>query len=508
VRNLGISNDVPRARALLAPGTPWVTGLLAGALLLGQSGCDAEETSINSPTGAGGNGTQSTSADSSGATTTTGATTATTTSGGNSTSTTGAGGEPGLTLYGAPLVVSPTYDSFTVSTVVQSGDPATLRARVRPEGDSPWSEPMPPTTRALDLAEWRFDGLAAGTRYEYDVNEVTDATAANPRFHFEGSAVTQREAGEAFTFAMLSDTHIGAYLEYSNQGYPETLEAISAEVGQAAPDFVVNLGDMLDFHQFGFNSPPPSGEITALAYQNYRYLLGDMAGHTSHFPVIGNWDGEAGSYTAEQIAWSREQRQLYVPAPDPATYPEGAAPGADYYAYTWGDALFIVLNVMSYTTAEHVLNDDEAADDWTLGTEQLDWFRSTLEDATSKWRFVFIHHTVGGAAGDAANSAYGRGGGQAAYVGEQATVHELMLEHGVQIFFYGHDHVFADMVVDGIHYSMPGSAGAPWKFTTEETGYTEYWDESGWGRVDVSPDSVHVQFIAMGGAVLFEYTLQ
>ena len=112
-----------------------------------------------------------------------------------------------------------------------------------------------------------------------------------------------------------------------------------------------------------------------------------------------------------------------------------------------------------------------------------------------------------GAAGDAANSAYGRGGGQAAYVGEQATVHELMLEHGVQIFFYGHDHVFADMVVDGIHYSMPGSAGAPWKFTTEETGYTEYWDESGWGRVDVSPDSVHVQFIAMGGAVLFEYTL-
>ncbi|HWO12470.1 MAG TPA: metallophosphoesterase [Polyangiaceae bacterium] len=495
MRNFGTSN------------APWITGLLASVLLLGQSGCDAEQTEINSPTGAGGSSAQGVDAavtsTGTGTTTTTSAATSATNT--NGSSTTGAGGEPGLALFGAPLAVSPTHDSFTVSAVLQSGDPATLRARVRPEGDSPWSEPVPPTTRALDLAEWRFDGLAPGTRYEYDVSELSDA---GDRLQFEGSAVTQREAGEAFTFAMLSDTHIGAYLEYSNQGYPETLEAISAEVAQVTPDFVINLGDMLDFHQFGFNSPPPSGEITALAYQNYRYLLRDMAGHTSHFPVIGNWDGEAGSYTEEQIAWSREQRQLYVPAPTADTYPEGAAPGADYYAYTWGDALFIVLNVMSYTTAVHVLDGNEAPDDWTLGADQLAWFRTTLEDATSKWRFVFIHHTVGGAAGDAANSAYGRGGGQAAYVGEQATVHELMLEHGVQIFFYGHDHVFADMVVDGIHYSMPGSAGAPWKFTTAETGYTEYWDESGWGRVDVSPDAVHVQFIAMGGAVLYEYTLQ
>ncbi|HEY6727816.1 MAG TPA: metallophosphoesterase [Polyangiaceae bacterium] len=420
------------------------------------------------------------------------------------TSTTGAV-DPALALFGAPLVVAPTHDAFTVNVVVQGGDPALLRARLRLEGESEWGEALPPTVRATDLAEWRFDGLEPGTRYEYDVTEDKDGDL---ELHFEGSAVTQRESDEAFSFAMISDSHIGAYLEYSNQGYPETLEAIAAEVGQAAPDFLVNLGDMLDFHQFGFNAPPPSGEITALAYQNYRKLLGDAAGHVGHFPVIGNWDGEAGHYSAEQIEWSREQRQLYVPAPEPGTYPEGGSPGTDYYAFTWGDALFVVLNVMSYTTAEHLLNHDEAPDDWTLGADQLSWLESTLAGATSKWRFLFIHHTVGGAAGDAANSAYGRGGGQAAYVGEQAIVHELMLEHGVQIFFYGHDHVFADMVVDGIHYSMPGSAGAPWKFTEAETGYAEYWDESGWALVDVSSDAVHVQFIAMGGALLKEYTLE
>src|SRR5438034_63512 len=84
--------------------------------------------------------------------------------------------------------------------------------------------------------------------------------------------------------------------------------------------------------------------------------------------------------------------------------------------------------------------------------------------ATAKWKFTFIHHTVGGNAGNDVDTAYGRGGGRAAYVGEQKTIHDMLRRYGVQIFFYAHDHVFTDMVVDGIHYTLPGSAGAPWKF--------------------------------------------
>ena len=120
---------------------------------------------------------------------------------------------------------------------------------------------------------------------------------------------------------------------------------------------------------------------------------------------------------------------------------------------------------------------------------------------------MFIHHTVGGAAADSDDSAYGRGGGQAAHVGEQAMIHALMLQYGVQIFFYAHDHVFTDIVVDGIHYTLPGSAGAPWKFDASLTGYTQYWPDSGYGRVTVSPSSVQVDFVAMGGQVLSSYTL-
>jgi hypothetical protein len=397
---------------------------------------------------------------------------------------------------------------FGLNAVVAIGDPAALRARIRAQGTTAWGDSAVPEVRGTDIAEWAFEGLAPGVRYEY---EIVTAGDGGDTSLYSGSVVTQRQAGDPFTFALITDSHIGANLSYGNQGDPDTLKAVSAEVGAASPDFLVHLGDMLDFHMYGFNDPPPDGSITRLAYLNYRTLLGDTLGHVAHFATIGNWEGENGTYTADEIAWSMQQRWLYVPGPNPATYPESGSPNKDYYAFTWGDALFVVLNVMSYTTTEHLLGTYPGLpDDWTLGAAQFNWFANTLANATSKWRFVLIHHTVGGAAGDDIDSAYGRGGGQAAYVGEQAKVHQLMLQYGVQIFFYGHDHVFADMTVDGIHYTLPGNAGAIWMFVQSETGYdpSQSWLEFGWGRVTVSPGAVNVKFLKKGGDLLYEYTLQ
>jgi 3',5'-cyclic AMP phosphodiesterase CpdA len=408
-------------------------------------------------------------------------------------------------LVGAPLAYAPTAQGFGLCAVVANGDPSILRAHVRPAGSAAWGPDTTPTVPTSNDAQWLFTGLQPAPRYEYEVIAHRPEGDTNM---YAGSLTLQRPVGQPFTFALMSDTHVGASLTYSNQGTPSVVQATSAEVDAAAPDFLINLGDMLDFHEYGFNDPPPTSTVTGSAYINYRTLLGDTLGHAAHFATIGNWEGENGSYTSEEMSRSMRARWWYVPGPGATTYPEGASPNEDYYAFTWGDALFIVLNVMSYTPTEHLLGSGSGtADDWTLGTTQLNWFATTLANATAKWRFLFIHHTVGGAAGDPANSSYGRGGGQAAHVGEQAEVHQLMLQYGAQIFFYGHDHVFTDMTVDGIHYTLPGSAGAPWLFTQAETGYAQQWNVSGWSKVTVSPDQVHVQLIQTGGDVLYEYTL-
>jgi hypothetical protein len=418
---------------------------------------------------------------------------------------------PEMTLVGAPLVFAPTATSFRVSVVAANGNAEPIRAAVRPASGGDWSSDATRAYPTPDAVEFTFMGLTPATAYEYRVvatlSEDDDLELAT------GRVTTQRPPGQDYSFALITDTHIPprSYVP-TDQGtentFESTLAAVAQDIAAGNPDFVMNLGDMLDFHMFGFNDPPPESSWTRFGYLNYRRLFDRSLALAPHFVVIGNWDGENGCNGDVAIERSRSQRLLYVPGPKPDTYPEGGSVNEDYYAFTWGDALFVVLNVMTYTTGCHYLSyNPGVADDWTLGEAQMAWLRRTLEGATSKWRFLLIHHAVGGAAGDPANSAYGRGGGQAAFVGEQAVVHDLMLKHGVQIFFYGHDHVFTDMVVNDIHYTLPGSAGAPWKFTTAETGYQTYWPDSGHARVHVSPESVRVDFLAMGGALLTTYSI-
>jgi Calcineurin-like phosphoesterase len=415
-------------------------------------------------------------------------------------------GAEGQELFGTPLTFAPTESGFGLNVILGKGEPASLRARARVAGEQEFGETLAPSVRSADVAEWRWQGLNAGTRYEYQVTSGEDEALV---VMFEGEVVTRRAVGTPFSFAMMADSHIGANLEYTNQGSPTVFTEIARQIGEAKPDFLLNLGDLLDYHQFGFNDPPPDASIARNAYRNYRSLIGPAAESVAHFGVVGNWDGENGDFTAEEIARSRDQRLLYLPNPSPETNPEGGSVDQDYYAFTWGDALFVTLNVMTYTPTSHLLSgtDPGLPDDWTLGTEQLEWLRQTLEQSTAKWKFTFIHHTVGGNAGDEMNSAYGRGGGRAANVGEQAMIHQLLIANGVQVFFYAHDHVFTDMVVDGVHYTAPGAAGAPWTFTTAETGYTQYWSESGWVRVDVTPNTVHVAFNSIEGATLYDYWL-
>jgi hypothetical protein len=413
-----------------------------------------------------------------------------------------------LGLDGAPMVFTPTSSAFSVNAALTGGDTSKLSLSARLAGTDTYGDPLTPQIRASAVVEWAVENLEPNSAYEYRIVAFDGSDEPEGRVLFEGKARTARPPGESFRFAMVSDTHIGADLAYSNQGDELVYAAICAEIEREDPDFMINLGDLLDYHQFGFNVPPPTGEVSQAAYLNYRRSMGNLSGKVAHFGVVGNWDGENGEFTSEEIMRSRDARMLYTPNPTPETYPEGGSPSQDYYAFTWGDALFVVLNVMTYTLTPHLLiGEGEAVDDWTLGAPQLDWLRQTLTESSAQWKFTFIHHTVGGDAGNLANSAYGRGGGRAAYIGEQAEIHQLMLDTNSTIFFHGHDHVFVDMEVDGLHYSDPGSAGAPWKFETADTGYEVYWTESGWSRVNVTPDEVHVEFIAQGGALLHEYTV-
>ncbi|KAK3254392.1 hypothetical protein CYMTET_36393 [Cymbomonas tetramitiformis] len=136
--------------------------------------------------------------------------------------------------------------------------------------------------------------------------------------------------------------------------------------------------------------------------------------------------------------------------------------------------------------------------DFTLGAAQQHFLEAALKHSNATFKIIAAHHPLGGLASDVLNTLYGRGGAKAAKVGQQADLHATMVKYGAQVFLHGHDHVFNDEVVDGVHYTCAGSTGAPWAFI-QEGGYSK--DRMGahvqFGhlRINVSPTQLSVEMV-------------
>ncbi len=392
--------------------------------------------------------------------------------------------------------------------------------------------------QAMEYVEIRIAGLQPGTAYRFDLVAVEAApglrrgAAVRSQTH-TGRFVTRQPRGASFRFAVFSDPHFfvpdlepklprevlaqESYFDYSLQSaewFRSTREEVLEEFRRVAvnmnaerPDFVVGLGDHFDLHGLDFNAPFEDQDMADSAHREARRRLSELSECGAIYQILGNWEGESGCHPEYKRALARTARQRFTVNPRRSGVPGND--DEDYYQFTWGDVLLIGLNVRGFTSTRHDLGlGDGGPEDFTLGPAQREFLENTLQASDHAYKVLLIHHTVGGRAGDEENSAYGRGGGQAYDVGEQAWVHDLMKRTGVQLFLYGHDHVFTDLEVDGIHYTLPGTTGAPWRFSTEETGYEEYWPDAGHARVSVTPERLTVEFVSVERTVLYSYSVQ
>jgi hypothetical protein len=354
-----------------------------------------------------------------------------------------------------------------------------------------WQQSETVSMESLTVRQIRLEPLKSDTEYRCQLF-VRLKDQSEFRMLMENPFRSQKTTPSAFSFALFSDAHIypGAPNRY------RILNEVTQSILTRRPDLSLMLGDNIQtFTSHG--GPMTEKRYGRILYAHLRHALGILPSSVPLFNTIGNWEGENGWHPEQERGWARRARTTWIPTPDPKTYPEGGSEFGDYYGFTWGDALFLILNVSGYTPSDHTMQSPIGrADDWTLGEVQKQWLHKRLSTSTAKWKFLFLHHTVGGKAGDDINSRYGRGGGRAARTGEQALIHEWMKTYGVQALFYGHDHVFTDIQVDDIHYVCVGSAGAPWKFTEEETGYKTFWIPSGYTWVDVHETRVNISFIS------------
>jgi hypothetical protein len=212
--------------------------------------------------------------------------------------------------------------------------------------------------------------------------------------------------------------------------------------------------------------------------------------------------------------WSIGMRKKYFPNPEPggiysgnAKPEEGVGMLEDFYAFEWGSALFVVLDPFWFTRGR------KGEDNWsmTLGEAQYRWLTKTLEASKAPFKFVFVHHLVGGLGKDVrggvkpapfmewgGKNADGSDGFKQHRPGWQLPIHQLFVKTGVSIVFHGHDHLFVKEELDGIIYQEVPQPGHPNGGTrsAEEYGYTgTILGSSGHVRVTVGPNEAKVDYV-------------
>jgi hypothetical protein len=420
---------------------------------------------------------------------------------------------------------------------------------------------------AADPVEFVIDGLDEDTRYYYRI-VYTRAGTEETNNGSEHSFITQRSSDSSFIFTVIADSHLG---QYGGQDADELAlyEVTLQNVLLDNPDFHIDLGDTFAM------DPSPLGtgmtmEEADAAYYIQRPYLAAITDSIPYFQVIGNHENEEG-WNFDDVFTAPDQslaiagmtaRKKYIPIPipddfysgneDPLAEPIGGDTyHEDYYAWEWGDALFVVLDPYHYSMTwpddfgEGYGGEGQDGEvsgdrwDWTLGIEQYLWFKETLETSTAKYKFVFSHHVTGG------STPYGRGGiGAAPYFewggynaddtwgwdierpaseGWDVPIHQLMVNNGVDVFFHGHDHIYSYEELDGVVYlecPKPDDAGYDWQ--PYGYGYNEnlYPDginiqNSGYIRVAVTPDDVTVTYVRSylpgdgeNGAIAHTFTIE
>lgn len=410
-----------------------------------------------------------------------------------------------------------TRDRTTVSVVaaramegyVEYGlDPAKLDRRTAPM-------PLP----AREAAEFELRELRPDTRYHYRLH-VRPASGGAYQPREVASFSTQRAPGSTFVFTVQGDSHPERPQSSHPELYARTLQAAAAD----RPDFHVCIGDDFSVDKVPVVTP----QALAAPYHLQRPFLGLVGRLGPVFLVNGNHE-QASRFNYDQkderrdvaIGAQRARNRLYpLPSPDgfytgnETPLPE-IGPLRDYHAWTWGDALFVILDNYWHSPAlvDSGFGPREAGgkrdrDGWaiTIGDTQYRWLKRTLETSKARHKFVFAHHVMGTGRGGVELAHQHEWGGQGRggdgtfatrRPGWELPIHQLMAKHKVSVFFQGHDHLYCRQEKDGVTYQelpMPSDHGYVAYNEDRYAGGTKL-PNAGHLRVTVSPDKVKVEYV-------------
>jgi len=335
-------------------------------------------------------------------------------------------------------------------------------------------------------------------------------------------------------------------------------------VAKERPDLYFMMGDDFSIERLIARKTASQAAVDEI-YAGQRPFLKRVTGSTSLFLVNGNHE-EAAQFLLNgtpnnPAVYAAKARIKYYPLPAPDAFYSGNTHPLehvgllrDYYAWTWGDALFVVIDPYWHSSvlvdntpgggggdrkgggrrrepgegkgggrkggggdAGNRRQDDRGnasraagrnRDMWsiTLGDAQYAWLRRTLKASNARYKFVFAHHVMGTGRGAVEGADFYEWGGKdprgAATFKEkrpnwELPIHQLMVKTGVTIFFQGHDHLFARQQKDGVVYQeVPNPADLTYTaFNSNAYRSGDILPNTGHLLVTVAPDQVRVDYI-------------
>ncbi|MBH9553846.1 metallophosphoesterase family protein [Inhella gelatinilytica] len=425
----------------------------------------------------------------------------------------------------------PTAHSIALSLLSQSDTEAQVQHRPAHAQDwvsGPWLRLTGAVPQEVELAD-----LAPNQAYRYRVLLRPNAQGPS-RMGAEHSFHTQRAPGSRFVFELQGDSHPERGHQFHPELYAQTLRAAAAD----RPDFYLTLGD-----DFSVDTLPERTAATvAQRYQLQRPFLALVGQTAPLFLVNGNHEQASRANldgSPHNVAvWAQTARNRLFPLPAPNAFYSGNTTPVehigllrDYHAWTWGDALFVIIDPYWHSpqTVDNPLGHRDKAgggrpagdsaegpgaalkgkrDLWaiTLGEAQYRWLAETLASSSARFKFVFAHHVLGtGRGGVEMAGLYEWGGkdprGRDEFAqrrpGWPLPIHGLFVKHGVTAFFQGHDHVFVRQELDGVTYQTAPEPADPnyaaYFFDRYRSG--DRLPNSGRIRVTVEPDLARVEYL-------------
>jgi hypothetical protein len=265
----------------------------------------------------------------------------------------GQGGRDARLQYGPAKSLSqilgrPTGDSVTLSVLLESdietyvefGDKKGSYSRktglLRSNAGSPF--------------EFKLERLQPDTRYFYRLcsrRPGQDGFAVGDEYTFH----TQRRPGSTFTFALQGDSHP----ERSGKMYsPDLYVQTMRNVEKDRPDFYLTMGDDFSLDRLVNRRSIDQSNVDRV-YTHQRSFLGIVGRSSPLFLVNGNHEQAGANWldgtpnNPAVMAGIARNRFFALPAPDnfysgDKKEVEFVGLLRDYYAWTWGDALFVVMD--------------------------------------------------------------------------------------------------------------------------------------------------------------------